>query len=166
MQSDGYGNEDGRTRHWHQRQRRRTHPGGHKRPCRLCRDIPAQHYGIGSYSPDFGNLRPLCRWCSVFTSAHRLHHYDRGYIIYVPHRPQGGENRIGRGGDTGGTWRCQRARKQVGRNTLYCTNRGGGPCTHTQTAQLHTAEQYGECARCSLHRPHRPQERYSQRDYP
>ena len=49
-----------------------TYSGGGKRPLRLRRNLRTQHSRLGRDPPNLGNLRPLCRWCRVFSCSYRL----------------------------------------------------------------------------------------------
>ena len=59
-----------------------------------CRNLSAQHPGIGSNPTDLRHLRSLRRRFSLLTRTHRLHIMSQD-LLHVPHRPQG--SKIGNG---------------------------------------------------------------------
>ena len=98
LQDHGYGGAERRPGDRPQRQRRRPHPGRRRRAGGLCRDLPAQHHGLGCGAADLGHHGALCRRRGLFSGDDRFHLHGERQLLHVRHRPRRGEDRDQRTG--------------------------------------------------------------------
>lgn len=75
--------EERRSDYRPERFRRRTHPGRHREPFRLCGHLLSEHNGERCDSADFSYSRPLCRRRLLLSCSYRLYIYGKRTKPYV-----------------------------------------------------------------------------------
>ncbi len=58
----------------------------------LCGDLPEKHNGLRGNTSDKRHIRTMCRWCRILPCTYRLLCNDKGEQLYVPYRPQSGQD--------------------------------------------------------------------------